>query len=337
MSEKVRMAFVGLGHWSDMLAEAANASDKIAVAACLSRSPNKREAFINKFGGSAKDSFESLIADPEVDAVVLTTPNSVHAEQCIAAAGRGKHIFIEKPMALTVADCQRMIAATDEAGVVLAIGQNKRRMPMFRKVHEMIKAGALGTIILAEANSSSGFGLSATPDKWRWYRNESPGGALTSHTVHHADLFNHLIGVPRRITGFARKVCGAMEADDVVNACLEFSSGALGYLGGSYMSPTRKYVNLFGTEGLIFVDEDAGSLSFKKKGAPDYEAAGTWAPTMQTRSSLQEELDEFAACIQLGTRPEVGGREGMQAVAVIEAIVRSSDSGSALALDSLLD
>jgi 1,5-anhydro-D-fructose reductase (1,5-anhydro-D-mannitol-forming) len=336
MPEKVRMAFVGLGHWSDMLAEAAQASGKIAITACLSRSADKKETFVKNFGGAAKDTFDSLIGDPAIDAIVLTTPNSVHAEQCIAAAVQGKHIFIEKPMALTVADCRRMIAATDKASVVLAIGQNKRRMPMFRKVHAMIAAGALGTIILAEANSSSGFGLTATPDKWRWYRNESPGGALTSHTVHHADLFNHLIGVPKRVTGFARKVCGAMEADDVVNACLEFSSGALGYLGGSYLSPTRKYVNLFGTEGLIFVDEDTGSLSYKKKGASDYELVGTWAPAMQTRSSLQEELDEFAACIQTGTRPEVGGREGMQAVAVIEAIMRASDSGSALALDSLL-
>ena len=336
MLEKVRVAFVGLGWWSDMLATAATASDRIAIAACMSRSRAKREAFVNKFGGVAKDTFDSVIGDPGIDAIVLTTPNSLHASQCIAVAEHGKHIFIEKPMALTVADCQRMIAATDKAGVVLATGQNKRRMPMFRKVYEMVKAGAVGTISLIEANSSSETGFNTTPAQWRWFRNESPGGPLTTHTVHHADFFNHLIGLPKRVTGFASKIGGAMEADDVVNASLEFETGALGYLGGSFMSPVRKYVNLFGTDGLIFVDEDTGTLSYKKKGAADFEIVGTWEPKAQQRGSLQEELDEFAACIQNGTRPETGGRVGMAAVAVIEAIVRSSDTGRAVLMAELL-
>jgi predicted dehydrogenase len=336
MTEKVRVAFVGLGWWSNMLAAAAAASDRIAIAACMSRSREKREAFVDKFGGTAKDTFDSVIGDPAVDAIVLTTPNSLHAEQCLAAAAHGKHIFIEKPMALTVADCQRMIAATDMAGVVLAAGQNKRRMPMFREAYELVKAGAVGTISLIEANSSSETGFNTTPAHWRWFRNESPGGPLTTHTVHHADFFNHLIGLPKRVTGFSRKIGGAMEADDVVNACLEFETGALGYLGGSFLSPVRKYVNLFGTEGFIFIDEDAGTLSYKKRGAADFEIVGTWEPKAQQQASLREELDEFAACIQNGTRPETGGREGLQAVAVIEAIVRSSDSARVVPMSELL-
>jgi len=336
MTEKVRVAFVGLGWWSNMLADAAMASEWIAIAACMSRSQEKREAFVKKYGGVAKDTFERVIGDPAIDAIVLTTPNSLHAAQCVAAATQGKHIFIEKPMALTVADCQRMIAATDKAGVVMATGQNKRRMPMFRKAYDLVKAGAVGTISLIEANSSSETGFNTTPAQWRWFRNESPGGPLTTHTVHHADFFNHLIGLPKRVTGFASKIGGAMEADDVVTACLEFESGALGYLGGSFMSPVRKYVNLFGAEGLIFIDEDSGTLAYKEKGAAAFEVVGTWEPKQQQRDSLREELDEFAACIQNGTRPETGGREGMQAAAVVEAIVRSSDSGRAVPMTELL-
>jgi len=336
MTEKVRMAFVGLGWWSNMLADAAKTSKRIAITACMSRSADKRAAFVEKFGGAAKDTFDGVIGDPAIDAIVLTTPNSMHAAQCIAAAAQGKHIFIEKPMALTVADCQRMIAATDKAGVVLATGQNKRRMPMFRKAYELVKAGAVGAISLIEANSSSETGFNTTPAQWRWFRNESPGGPLTTHTVHHADFFNRLIGIPKRVTGFSRKIGGAMEADDVVNACLEFETGALGYLGGSFLSPVRKYVNLFGTDGFIFIDEDAGTLSYKKRGAADFEVVGAWEPKQQQRASLQEELDEFAACIQNGTRPETGGREAMQAVAVIEAIVRSSDGARVVAMNELL-
>src|SRR5476649_402042 len=126
MAEKVRMAFVGLGWWSDMLATAATASDRILIAACMSRSPEKRAAVVGKYGGTAKDTFDSVLDDDAIDAIVLTTPNSLHVSQCLAAAAHGKHMFIEKPMALTVADCRRMIAATDKAGVVLANGLNKR-------------------------------------------------------------------------------------------------------------------------------------------------------------------------------------------------------------------
>lgn len=336
MTEKVRVAFVGLGWWSDMLADAAKASERIAIAACMSRSADKRAAFIQKFGGITKDTFDGVIGDPEIDAIVLTTPNSMHATHCLAAAERGKHMFVEKPMALTVADCQRIIAATEKAGIVLATGENKRRMPMFRKAYDMIKAGAIGTISLIEANSSSATGFKTTPAQWRWFRNESPGGPLTTHTIHHADFFNYLLGLPKRVTGFSRKIGGAMEADDVVNACLEFESGALGYLGGSFMSPVRKYVNLFGTEGLIYIDEDVGTLFYKKKGAATLDVVGTWEPKEQQRASLREELDEFAACIQNRTRPETGGREGMEAVAVIEAIVRSSDANRVVSMSELL-
>jgi predicted dehydrogenase len=336
MTENVRVAFVGLGWWSDMLADAAKASERITIAASMSRSADKRDAFIKKFGGVAKDTFDGVIGDPAIDAIVLTTPNSMHAMQCLAAAERGKHVFVEKPMALTVADCQRIIAAADKAGVVLATGQNKRRMPMFRKAYDMIKAGAVGKISLIEANSSSETGFKTTPAQWRWFRNESPGGPLTTHTIHHADFFNLLLGVPKRVTGFARKIGGAMGADDVVNACLEFETGALGYLGGSFMSPVRKYVNLFGTEGLIYIDEDAGTLFYKKKGAAALDIVGTWEPKEQQRASLREELGEFAACIQSGARPETGGRQGMEAVAVIEAIVRSSDANRVVSMSELL-
>lgn len=336
MSETVRMAFVGLGWWSDMLATAASASGLITVAAGLSRSPHKREAFARTFGAAPKATFDEVLADPGIDAVVLTTPNSLHAEQCIAAARAGKHVFIEKPMALTAADCERMIAETDKAGVVLAIGLNKRRMTAFRKAAEIVRTGGVGRVVLVEANSSSGMGLTAKPEAWRWFRSESPGGPLTTHTIHHMDLFNHLVGIPTRVTGFAGKVGGAMEADDVVTACLEFESGALGYLGGTFMSLTRKYFNLFGTEGLIHVDEDTGTLSWKKSGAASFDVIAMPDTPTQQRESLKEELHEFAACIREGTRPEVGGREGAAAVAVLEAIVRSAQTGAAVSPAALL-
>jgi predicted dehydrogenase len=109
MADRVRMAFVGLGRWAENLATAARKSERIEIAACHSRTEGKMEAFTKKFGCLSKKTYEEVIVDPSIDAVVLTTPNSLHAPQAIEAARSGKHIFVEKPMALSVADCKKMI------------------------------------------------------------------------------------------------------------------------------------------------------------------------------------------------------------------------------------
>lgn len=329
------MGFANLGWWSDMLAAAAMKSDRIEIAACTSRSQDKCATFAARFGGRAIPDLQSLLEDDGVDAVVLTPPNSLHAEQCIRAARFGKHIFIEKPMALTVQDCQRIIAAAAQAGVVLAVGLNKRRMPWYRKAHEMVQAGRLGTVVLAEAISSGDLGLTMTPDNWRWYREESPGGPLTSYTVHHADVINHMFGVPRQATAFSRRVCAPTEADDVVAACIEFETGALAYLGGTLVSPARKVFQVHGTDGVISIDEDMDFLTLHRRGASDAERIMLPAPAAQRAASLVEEMHEFAVSIQDGKPPEIGGQQGLEAVAVIEAIVRSSELGRPVTLRSL--
>ncbi|MEE9275769.1 MAG: Gfo/Idh/MocA family oxidoreductase, partial [bacterium] len=327
MSDKTRFAFVGLGRWSDMLAQGAKRSDRIEIAAGLSRTPEKMDAFAENFGGAPRGSFEEILADEDIDAVILTTPNSLHASQAVAAARSGKHVFVEKPMALTAADCRAMIAAAKEAGVVLAVGQNARRTARFRKAGELIREGAVGEVILAEGNISKDQGYRLTPELWRNSREESPGGPLASFTVHLADSMNHLVGPIRRISAFVSKVCGPAAPDDVMTAAVEFESGALGYLGGTMLTPSRNFFQVHGTEGVVLLDEDGGTASYKKKGAESFESIPMPGAAEQVADSIAEQMDEFAACIQEGGRPEVAGEEGMAAVAVIEAIVRSAEGG----------
>jgi predicted dehydrogenase len=177
--------------------------------------------------------------------------------------------------------------------------------------------------------------MKANPGMWRWYRRESPGGPLTSFTVHHADNFNHLIGPIHRVSGFVSKLSGPMEADDVVTAAVEFESGALGYLGGSFITPSRNFLQIHGTEGVVLVDEEGGATYYQKRGTEKLVPQPLPDADTQRADSLTEEMDEFATCIQNGTKPEVGGEEGMAAVAVIEAIVRSAEAGSPVNINSL--
>lgn len=336
MADKVRMAFVGVGWWSNMLAEAASRSERIKVAACCSRSEDKTAAFVQRFGGVARRAYEDILADRTIDAVVLTTPNSLHAPQAVAAAGNGKHVYVEKPMALTVAECKGMVAAAKAAGTVLMVGHNARRMARYRKAREFVEKGMVGNIVLAEANSSGELGMRLTPKTWRWYRSESPGGPLMSFTVHHADNLNHLVGPVKKVSAFIGKVCGPAEADDVVSATVQFECGALGYVGGSFLTPDRNFLQIHGTEGVVLVDEEGGSTSYQKKGTEVMVRSSLPDADAQRLASIREEMEEYARCIQTGTRPEVTGEVGLQALAVIEAIIRSAGSGRTVELEELL-
>ena len=326
MADRVTLAFIGLGWWSNMLADAAAKSKRIKIAACHSHSEVKMQAFVSRYGGMLKKTYEDVLGDSGIDAVVLTTPNSFHAPQAILAVENKKHVFVEKPMALSVADCQRMIAAARHRNVILAVGQNARRMARYRKVQELIENGAIGQIALAEANSSDDLGMRLSPQAWRRSSKESPGGPLTSFTVHHADNFNHLVGPVRRVSAFISKVGGKNETEDVISAAIEFENGALGYLGGSFVTPERNFLQIHGFEGIVLVDEGGGAY-YRKKGTTELVRVFLSDPDSQREDSLAEEMDEFAHCIRTGERPETDGECALAALAFVRAAIDSARSG----------
>lgn len=177
MAEKVRMGFVGIGWWSGMLADAAQKSNRIEIGACYSHSASKVDEFVGKYGGLGMKSIEALLDNDNVDALVITVPNSQHAAQVIQALERKKHVFVEKPMAMSVNECKRMNEAAVQSGCLLTVGHNNRRMKIYRKAREIIQEGKIGDIVLAEACMTGDIGIGFTPDKWRWHKNESPAGS----------------------------------------------------------------------------------------------------------------------------------------------------------------
>lgn len=335
MRDTVRMGFAGLGRWSTNLARAAAHSHRLEIAGGASLSSDKRAAFVLAFGGREYSSFDELISDDSVDGVVITTPNSMHKRHVMLAAEHGKHVFVEKPMALSVADCRAMIAAAEATGVVLCVGHNTRRMARYRAAADLVHQGALGEVILAEGNSSGPLGSQLTSQEWRWRRSESPGGPLASFTVHQADNLNYLVGPVTRVSAFISKLSGPAPPDDVIAAVLEFEAGALGYLGGTMLSGVRNFTQLHGTEGNVLIDEMGGRALFQMTRGSTFEEMAMPDSSTQLASSLAEEIDEFARCIQEGETPETGGLVGMAAVAVIEAIQRSAASASAIAIADL--
>ena len=150
----LRAAALGMGWWSDVLADAVTRSSEIELVACYTRSEDKRRAFAAKYGCRAAGSYEEILEDRSVDAIINTTPNSVHLETTRLAAGAGKHVFLDKPIANTVAEGRTIVEVCRQAGVMLALGYQRRRESHFRWIKAEIDAGRFGKLVQAECNIS---------------------------------------------------------------------------------------------------------------------------------------------------------------------------------------
>ena len=323
----VRVAAVGVGGWGRVLAEAAGRGTGLSVVACTSRSADSRSAFAKTYGCRALPSFEAALADPEVEGVLITTPHSFHAEQVMAAAGAGKHVFVDKPFTLTLAEARRATDACRRARVVLAVGHQRRRQAASRAIKRLLDDGTLGRIAQIEGNFSASIGFTLKPGMWRTVRAETPGGPMTNLGIHHVDTYRYFLGPIARVLAIVRRVAlTGVEIDDATSILFEFASGSLGYLGTSWVHANRTaVVTMHGTEAQAWSEEDGTRLFLARRGQPERTAV-----PLAAVDPVVEELAEFARCVRDGTNPEVGGEEAASNIAVLEAIVESAQTGRAV-------
>ena len=319
----VRVAAVGVGMWGKTLGDAAARAGGLTIVACTSRSAESRAAFAKAHDCRDLPSYDTVLRDPEVEGVLITTPHSAHSEQVVAAAAAGKHVFVEKPFTLTVADARRATEACRRAGVVLAAGHQRRRQAANRAIKRLLDEGALGRAVQIEGNFSQtiGFSTRLKPGMWRAARAETPGGSLTNLGIHHVDTYQYLLGPIARVTAFVRRVAlTGLEIDDTTAALFEFASGSLGYLGTSWVHANQGVgMTLHGTDAQVWNEADGERVLLQRRGETERTAV-----ELTPVDPLVEELLEFAECVRKGTRPEVGGEEATANVAVLEAIVESS-------------
>ena len=172
--EKVaRLGISGLGAFSVVIAEAVQRSAKANLVTCFDIVPERRKAASEKYGCAQEKSYEDMVKRDDLDGVLLVTPNAVHREQTELAAQYGKHVYVDKPIANTLADGKKMIEVCEKAGVVLLVGHVQRRHAGNRKAKELIDSGAIGRPIMVEANLSSAQGWELTPDQFRWRGDDS--------------------------------------------------------------------------------------------------------------------------------------------------------------------
>ncbi len=319
--QPVRVASVGLGRWAGVIAEAIRHTAELEIVSCFSRSADRRRAFASAHGCRAYPSYEAILADGEIEAVLLTTPNSAHYGQILAAAQAGKHVFVEKPMTLTVEEGRAAIEACEKAGVILSVGHCWRRQEPVRRLKAMLEAGELGTVVQAVGHFGNPRALDFGQASWRSDLEEAPGGPLTGPGFHLLDIFHYLLG---RVVGvwaaFSLRLT-AGPAPDTTVAMLEFASGTLGQVSSSFITPTGFWFWLFGSEASAFCTLKPPGLQVQRLGTE------ALAPVeVPEGEMLIEQMAEFADCIRTGAHPATDGAEGLALVSMLEALAVSADS-----------
>ena len=226
----IRAGMVGLGWWGKRLLEAAGpAGEHIRFVHAVSPRPDLRRDVAEAHGLRLSPTIAAMLRDPAVEAVVLATPHSMHADQIVELARGGKPILCEKPFTLKRADAVRAVAACEQAGVLLALGHNRRFLPALAELKHLIAAGTLGRLLHVEGHISNQNSAN-TFAAWRHDAEESPAGGLTGTGVHMLDCFVNLLGPVRRVTTQLLTWQAPPEALDSLSVLLEFHNGMSGTL-----------------------------------------------------------------------------------------------------------
>ena len=327
----MKVACLGMGWWSDVLADAIQRSKKMTIAACYSRSVEKREKFAAKYGCRAAASYEAILNDRSIEAIINTTPNGVHRETTLAAAAAGKHVFLDKPIANSVSEGRVITEFCKKKGVVLALGYQRRRESHFRWIRSQIDAGVFGKLVNAEANISRDRLGKIDLNSWRYTAAGMPGGVMLQIGIHYTDVLEYLLGPVKAVSGRFAQLVLPGDNPDVASLVLEHESGALSTLNASYASASEYYLmNVYGKEASVYYDMHQG-LRILKRG--DNSASPVPCPKNDT---FVEELEEFAGAVRGDGRPEMGGDAATKSLAVIRAGIVSAREGRRVEIAEML-
>ena len=333
----IKAAIVGLGWWGKTLVEAVQDSSKAIhfVAGTTRTMSPEVQAFAKAQDSQLHGSYEELHKDKNIDAVVLSTPHSMHVPQIIAAAKAGKHVFWEKPFALTGAEAETAVEAVRKAGVTLGLGYNRRLHPEMIKLRERMRSGALGTILHIEATMTFPNALTINPEQWRADKHETPCGGLTPMGVHAVDGMIDLCGPVDEVfcQSFRRVV--KVDADDTTSILFRMKDGMSGYLGTMTATGPGFSFQVFGSAGWVRLEgmtHVAGASSEERRnrlfGACKFQPVKGPAETWQAESYdvSRAVLEAFGNAAAGGPAFPISLEEMVHGAAVTEAIVRSAGS-----------
>ena len=326
-------AIVGLGWWGKVLVQSVqNKSDKIRFTAGAVRTPSKVADFAEEQGFTLYDSIDPILADDAIDAVVYATPHSRHVEQIVAAAKAGKSVFMEKPLTLTKAGAEEAVAATQEAGVALAVGFNRRFSPAVAALRDQVDGGTLGTLLHWEGTMCAPIGLALPADAWRADKRETPAGGVTPMAIHIIDLMIDFFGEIDEVYCQSFKLAVPIDIDDTTSILFRMKNGMSGYIATLQATHPSFRMHVWGTEGSTEIrNPDMGAFLYTPNNTGQITGAAGVINTEERDfagfDTISAELEAFADAAGGGDAYPVTPEQAIHGCAVIEAIVNSAEQG----------
>jgi predicted dehydrogenase len=324
----IAAGIVGLGWWGRIITATLADSRDIRLVAAADVDP-AAETFAGAQGLTFTRDAEQLIADPRIDAVILCTPHTLHCDQIVRAAAEGKHVFCEKPLALTRADAVRAIEACNKAGVVLAVGHERRFEPPVLDLRRRIEAGELGTLLQIEANFSQDKFLTLPAGNWRLSERDAPAGPMTATGIHVLDLGVSFLGRPKSALARVSALSGKLPNGDTLAALVSFADGTNLTISAILATPFDGRFAVYGTRGWIEIRDKSHpenptgwtvirQLTNREREFADY------GPALSVRNNIEA----FARAAAGGPAYPVPQRQMIDNIAALEAIFKSAKSGA---------
>lgn len=324
----IKAAIVGLGRWGRRLVEAVQEDGRpkgrhIRFTRAVTRTLATADEFARRHGLALTADLSDVLAEPNLDAVVLATPHSQHAYQIRMAAAARKHVFVEKPLTLSHETATSCVAAARGAGVVLAVGQNRRFLPAMHDLKAMIDNGDLGQILHVDGNFSGAFGFDYQRGMWRAAAAENPAGGMAAMGIHTLDAMIHLCGPIAEVQARSLRQVLEIELGDTTVALLRFASGMTGVLATLTATPRIWRLQVCGTLGWAHMR--------------DHEVLDVCAHAGQVESQAYDRVDIERAELEAFARAVLGEasypiplEDSIHGIAVLEAIALSAAQDAAL-------
>jgi predicted dehydrogenase len=320
---------IGLGWWGKkMVSVIQGHSSELRIVRAVEPQIDSVRAFAEEQGIPVSANYEDALNDEAVQAVILATPHSLHEAQIEAAVRAGKHIFCEKPLALTRRGAERAVAACRDAGLVLGMGHERRFEPPMAELLQAAEDGRLGRVLQIEANFSHDKFLALDASNWRLQPEHAPAAGMTATGIHLTDLAVKLMGPAKEVLVTCEQLASSLPSGDTMSALCRFQNGGTAYVTATLATPFFSRFAVFGTKGWIDIRDRA-----------HVEAPNGWVVTtgfagqpirvseVQKAEPVLANLEAFARAVTAGSPYGITGEEMINNIALLETIIRGASSG----------
>ena len=327
-SDPLRVGLIGLGEVGQHHLVGYTSTDRARVVAVADLSSDLTAEAAGRTDARTYADWADLLADPDVEAVDVSLPHDLHLAVTLAALESGRHVLVEKPMGLTVGECDRMVEAAARAHRVLAVSHNQVFFGPHVKAVELIRAGTIGRPTMVRLR----LGVGGRYPGWRLDPTKAGGGLLYDAGVHRFYMAREIMGDPIAVTAMTDVAAPGVESEGIGVVLLDFGEGRFGVIDANYMNPPKTFddrIEIAGDAGLIALAGcEAAFERFTSDPALRLWTDGAWrtveTPTMDWSGSVQAAVRDFVDAVLDGRRPKVSGEDGRAVVAMIQAAYESA-------------